>query len=63
MCVCVCVYVCMCVCVCVCVCVESIPQTSHTSLCVCAKEFAKIPPTTDVLLTHGPPKGVGRLDR
>ena len=28
-----------------------------------ADEFAKIPETTDVLLTHGPPKGVGRLDR
>ena len=59
---CVCVYVCMCVCVCVYVCVLR-AFLRPRSLCVCAKEFAKIPPTTDVLLTHGPPKGVGRLDR
>ena len=28
-----------------------------------AEQFAKVPETADVLLTHGPPAGVGRLDR
>ena len=28
-----------------------------------AGQFAKVPETADVLLPHGPPKGVGRLDR